>query len=129
MLITSSVDIPEARIELRKDGLVHVDLKPEYTLTLDQMKKVIAAREKLVNGKKYPMLITSPKFLVPTEEATNHFTTEAARETALADAFIIQSEPQTIAAKHFLFSGKAVRPTQVFDNQEDAIQWLLKFSN
>ncbi len=42
MLIASSVDIPEARIELRKDGLVHVDLKPEYTLTLDQMKKVIA---------------------------------------------------------------------------------------
>jgi len=45
MCIPCIVEIPEARIELRKDCVLHVDLKPELILTLEQLKKVVAARE------------------------------------------------------------------------------------
>jgi len=74
-------------------------------------------------------MVTSPEFLIPTQESTEHLSSEESRKYVSADAFVIKSETQTLAAKNYLFSGKAVRPTQIFDNTEDAILWLHKFRN
>lgn len=127
MKLSRAIQIPEADISLRDDGIVHVDLKGEYSFNLEQLDKIIKAREELVEGRQHPLLITSPEFLIPSMEVRRKVANVDHRSNVLADAFVIKSFPQKLIAKHYMLTGSPSIPTEFFEEADEAVEWLKQF--
>lgn len=122
-----TIDVPAARISLRKDGIMHVHIKVEIDFQLKHSKEIVAARNKLANGNPYPILYTATKFVLPSKEVREYVASEGRSELVLADAFVINSLPQRLVAQLYRKINRPVRPTRVFESKNDAISWLKGF--
>lgn len=124
------IEVPSARIMIREDGIMHVHIKTSTSFEIENSLEIFSAREILAEGKRYPILYTSEyRFVTPSKEVKEYISTSNQR-TALvvADAFVIGSFSQRLAAKIYLKLNKPSVPTEFFSTQEEAIQWLLNYT-
>lgn len=121
-LITESADIA-----IRADGIMHVHVKIELDFKLEHSMEIVAARTQLAAGRPFPILYTATTFVIPTSEVRQYVASEDRSELVLADAFVINSLPQRITAKLYRVINRPVRPTRIFENEMDAIEWLKGF--
>ncbi|CAG5076285.1 DUF7793 family protein [Parvicella tangerina] len=123
----SSVDLRSARIELRPDGVLHIDIKLDQVFEIEDSIAIIEARTKLVNGKRTPIVYTCTEFVIPSKEVREFVASEKRSELVIADAFVVNSLPQKLVANLFIKINKPVRPTKVFSNFDEACEWAKTF--
>lgn len=131
MKTIKETEVPSARIMIREDGIMHIHIKTSASFEIENSIEIVEAREQLAGGKKFPILYTSEyRFVTPSKEVKEYISTSNQR-TALvvADAFVIGSFSQRLAAKIYLKLNKPSIPTEFFSTQEDAIEWLLNYTN
>lgn len=121
------VELKCADIELRPDGILHIDIKVDEVFELEHSQEMIEARTKLVEGKKTPIVYTCTQFVIPSKEVRELVASEQRSEMVLADAFVVNTMPQKIMASLFIRINKPVRPTRVFSTFEAAIEWVDTF--
>lgn len=117
-----------AIITKRSDGIIHVHNLIKGSVSIEASKSIVEGRTKLAQNKSHPMLYTSDSPTVtPSEELTEYLLTEERNRLVLADAFVITSFSQRLAAKMYYTLKKPIKPTAFFLNEEQAVQWLRKF--
>jgi hypothetical protein len=73
---------------------------------------------------KAPVLFIANEFSLPSKESREYLAKKESLPYSLADAYVINSFPQKIAANFYLKVNKPARPTKMFNNKEDALIWL-----
>ena len=122
------IEIEEAFIGIRHDGIMHIHIKVRQNFDLEHSKKIVSARTKLADGKAYPILYTTEGGLVtPSAEAKKFIASEKRSILVVADAFVVKSLPQRIAAKIYTSFNQPSRPVKFFSKKEEAIKWLKEF--
>lgn len=126
--IVSKVDLPSADIKIYSNGIMHIHIKVRNTLEISESIEIVEARTKLANGKKHPVLYTTEhNFVTPSKEVNNYVASEKRSKLVLADAFVMKSIPQRLAAKTYVLFKNPAIPTHFFSKEHDAIEWLKGF--
>jgi hypothetical protein len=126
--VINKVDIPSADICIYSNGIMHIHIKVRNTFEISDSKEIVEARTALAQGKKHPVLYTTEhSFVTPSKEVNSYVASEQRSELVLADAFVIKSFSQRLAAKTYMLFKSPVRPTSFFSNEDAAIEWLKTF--
>ena len=114
-------------VSLREDGIVLIDVKANQDIDVKDVKDVVGALEQIGNGKKYPLLIVSGEYTLPTPEARAYIATAESDPFASAEAYVVTSLSQKLVGNVYLSFNKPARPTHIFTSEEKAVEWLKQF--
>ena len=109
---------------LRSDGILHIDIKKEETFTVADYNDLMDGAFKLGGGKKLLNLITIGKYTLPDHSSRVLSTSKEGGIYKMADAFVINSLPQKIIGNFYMKYHKPHTPTQFFNDEITAINWL-----
>lgn len=109
-------------IFLRKDNILQVQIADNIDIDEEDVDMILETLKDLSAGRKLPVLAIFEQFNTFTEEAMQLV---AQHDLTLADAFVINnSYVLTAFANYYLHYSKPARPTKIFENPIDAIDWL-----
>jgi hypothetical protein len=107
--IVRQIEIPEASIKLRSDGIIMVNYKKNITLDVDLQVRMREIYLKLTNNKKSMFVFQADEGFALTKEARENSEKLAGSSPILAYAIIVNNPK--VAFK-------------LFPNVDDAIKWL-----
>lgn len=125
--ILKQINFDNKAIALRSDGIVLVTIKTNEDVEIKDVVEVVSALEEIGKGKKFPLLIVSPKYTLPSPEARAYIATAESDPFACAEAYVIQSFSQKLVGNIYISFNKPARPTRIFTSEEKAIEWLKTF--
>ncbi len=123
-----SISISAADICIYDSGIIHIHIKVKNAFTLKDATSIVEARTKLTKGRKHPVMFTAEySFVTPSKEVNEYLSTPERIRLILADAFVVKSFSQRLAAKTYLLLRSPKKPTAIFSSEEKALDWLTKF--
>jgi hypothetical protein len=87
----------------------------------------VNALETIFEGKKFPLLIVTGEYTLPTPEARAYIATPESDPYASAEAYVVKSLSQKLVGNVYLSFNKPARPTRIFNSEEKALEWLQQF--
>lgn len=121
------VNLKNATLHIRKDGILHIHIKANADLQLDDAVQIVETMGKLGNRKKFPILIDAGDFAHIDKEVRIFSASRESNIYTIADAIAYSSFPQKLVADFYVKHNKPVVPTQVFPEMDKAIKWLKTF--
>ncbi len=112
---------------LRKDGIVYIEVKANTEIGIREVEQVVNTLENIFEGKKFPLLIVTGEYTLPTPEARAYIATPESDPYASAEAYVVKSLSQKLVGNVFLSFNKPARPTRIFNSEEKALEWLQQF--
>lgn len=108
------------------DGILHGVYKVDK---VDLVAARTATRERLsfTNGKSYPVLTDYTKVKTTLKEARDYLSTEEPSAGIKAIALIIDSKVGKAIYNFFMILNKPVYPMQVFNDPNEALEWLKQY--
>jgi len=125
--IIKQIDFTNKFVALRSDGIVLVNINSTEDVEIKDVKEVVSALEKIGNGKKFPLLIVTQKYTLPSPDARAYIAKAESDPYAIAEAYVIQSLSQKLVGNVYLKFNKPARPTYIFNSEEKAVEWLKTF--
>ncbi len=110
-----------------EDGIVRTRVKENAEITLELAKENTEAVNSFFTGKKFPILIDSRGIKSMSREAREHFSTKGRDPKTNAFGIVIGSPISRVLGNFYLGINKPPVPTKLFNNEEDALQWLKQF--
>lgn len=124
-----SISVSSADINIYSNGVMHIHIKIRNAFTLRDSREIVAARTSLAKGTRYPVLYTTQySFVTPSEEVAEFLTTPERTRLVVADAFVVKSFSQRLAAKAYHIIKKPKKPTAIFSSEEKAMEWLESYT-
>jgi hypothetical protein len=120
-------DLGYCSVTLRPDGIIHTHFYGEMEIDVDHVREINTVCGEMTQGKRVPMLIDGDQLTIPSEEARNYVAEKDSNPYSLAEAFIVKSLPQKLIANFFMRFNKPGRPTRMFTNVDEALNWLKGF--
>lgn len=117
----------ESAVSFRSDGLAWVCIKTSNDVEVKHVVEIVSALEEYGKGKKFPLLITTQEYTLPSPEARTYIAKAESDPFASAEAYVIQSFSQKLVGNVYLQFNKPARPTRIFNSEEKAIEWLKTF--
>lgn len=111
-------------ILIREDGIVQIEIIPDSEISVDEIIEGTNFVLERLDSIKAPVLFIANEFSLPSKESREYLAKKESLPYSLADAYVINSFPQKIAANFYLKVNKPARPTKMFNNKEDALIWL-----
>lgn len=111
-------------ILIREDGIVQIEIIPDSEISVDEIIEGTDFVLERLDSIKAPVLFIANEFSLPSKESREYLAKKESLPYSLADAYVINSFPQKIAANFYLKVNKPARPTKMFNNREDALIWL-----
>lgn len=119
--------IPEAFIQLRSDGIVHVHFKKDIILDIPLQMRLLE-QYKIITGEKLtPFMFTAAEGLNVTPEARDNAVKMEEFTPCYVTAVVVTNVAYLLIANFYLKFNKPKRPYRVFKNEEMAIEWLKTF--
>lgn len=112
---------------LRSDGIMYIRITDEKEETLESVKEMVEIMGKMVNYKPVPLLGHHLEFSLPGKENREYWASKESCPYSKADAFIIQTTAMKLISNFYMKFNKPARPTRMFTNEEEAIEWLKTF--
>jgi hypothetical protein len=109
---------------LRPDGIVQIECKPDTIMTIDEAKLSTKIVGEIVNGDPLPLLCDLTNVVRMTQECRRHFAGPEHAAVFSRCALIVTSPVSKIIGNFFLGANKPLRPTRLFTDVEDGLQWL-----
>lgn len=125
--IVKEIFFEDSSVSFRSDGLAWVCIKTSNDVEIKHVVEIVGALEEYGKGKKFPLLITTQKYTLPSPEARAYIATAESDPYASAEAYVIQSFSQKLVGNVYLQFNKPARPTRIFTSEEKAIEWLKTF--
>jgi hypothetical protein len=125
-IITTGVVVPYY-LYLRADGIMYIRISPEKEESVDLVKEMVKKMGEMVDYKQVPMLARHEEFALPGKENRDYWATKEACPYSKADAFMINSIAMQFISNFYLRINKPARPTRMFVNEDEAIDWLKTF--
>jgi hypothetical protein len=125
-IIAKSVVVPYY-LYLRNDGIMYICISPEKEETVELVKKMVKRMGEMVNHKQVPVLIRHEEFAFSGEANRNYWAKKESCLYSKADAFMISSTAMRLISNFYLRINKPQRPTRMFTDEKEAIEWLKTF--
>lgn len=111
---------------LRADGIAQFNMHPAEgkDTSVADIKNMTDAMLHLGKGKQLPVLIIIEKYSDMSDEARTYAASEEALKYTKANAIVINSIINRMAANFFIRFAKPARPTKMFNNEKNAVLWL-----
>lgn len=93
-------------------------------ITLEEVKKLTKVLGELSGGKKLNVIIEILSFNTITKDARKYSASEESQIYTKANAIIVKSLAMRIGANFFINMSRPVRPTKVFNQKVDALNWF-----
>lgn len=114
-------------VSFTSNGLALVRIKTHNEVDVKHVMEIVNILKEFGNGKKFPLLILTAEYTLPTHEARAYIATPESDPYASAEAYVIQSFSQKLVGNVYLSLNKPARPTKMFNSEEKAIEWLKTF--
>lgn len=125
--IIKTIDIEEAIISLKDNGIVYVYFKSGVVIDCDIQEKLLVNYREITNGKMHPFLFYGDEQVSITKEARDNAIVIESRSYALASAILVSNLAHRLIANFYLKFNKPKKPYKVFSRKTDAVNWLLSF--
>jgi hypothetical protein len=125
-IIATDVIVPYY-LYLRDDGIMYIRISSEKEETVELVKEMVKKMGEMVNYKPVPMLARHEDFALPGKANRDYWAKKESCPYSKADAFIIGSVALKLIANIYLKISKPERPTRMFTNEKEAIEWLKTF--
>jgi len=122
--ITKKIETEDVLIQLRSDGIVHVMFKENITLDVELQMKNLKLYNEICESKKHPFLFTAFPGVTITKEARENSQNIEHLSPIGRSAVVADSLPYRIIANFYLKVNRPKNPYRVFNNENDAINWL-----
>ena len=124
---SKTIEIPEAFIRLREDGIAHVTFKDGITIDIPLQLRLIEAYNQVCDNKKTPFLFDAKDHVSITKEAKNNAITIEGLSPVCASAIIANNLAYKLIAEFYIKLNKPKSPFKIFRNHDDAFEWLKQF--
>jgi hypothetical protein len=114
---------PYPRVWLGDKDIVFVEFAPHSQITLQLIQQVCQKRFELIK-RPSAIIIIAKKVSGYDIDATLHLSHEAIKNSNLAYAIITESFLTDFTAREFIKYHKPPCPVQIFDSEQDAVEWL-----
>ncbi|MFL5753245.1 MAG: hypothetical protein ACJ76F_07560 [Bacteroidia bacterium] len=125
--ISEKLELRISSIQLREDGIMHIDIRGDELFVLKDVHELIEAAGKIGGGARFPNLITIGEYTIPDAEARKFASSPEGSIYKTADAFVIKSFSQVLVANFYVKVNKPFVPSHFFKKTEEAEKWLGQF--
>ena len=125
-IIATDVIVPYY-LYLRADGIMYVRITSEKEETVELVKEMVKKMGEMVNHKQVPLLARHEDFAIPGKPNRDYWATKESCPYSKADAFMIKTTAMQLIANFYLKFNKPERPTKMFADEKEAIEWLKTF--
>ncbi len=125
--ITDKIESRASFLSLRIDAIMHVHIKAVEEFLTDDVMDIFNGVYEIGKGEKFLNLITFENFLIVDKETRKLAARSIASKYTIADAFVVDSVALKLLINFYIAFNKPSRPTQLFDSEEKAIDWLKTF--
>ena len=114
-------------VMLRSDGIIHSHTSSAINFNIESLKEFNVIMAKMLNNKMAPLLITLDEFAIPPDDTRAFWAKKESCPLALADAYVTASLGHKIIGNAYLKFNKPGRPTKIFNDEKNAVEWLKTF--
>ncbi|MES2763939.1 MAG: hypothetical protein V4677_17110 [Bacteroidota bacterium] len=125
--IISEIDLKEANVSLRSDGLVYVFFKENCVLDIELQLRLYESYHKITDSKLNPFLFLADNGVTVTKEARDNAIVLEERSPCAVTAVVVTNLAYKLIANFYMQFNKPKRPYKVFNNKSEAIEWLKTF--
>ncbi len=122
--IVRQIDLPEALIKLRSDGIVHVYYKENTTLDVPLQMRMMEVFREITGNQKMNFIFESDEGFSLTKEARENAIKLEDDTPVKASAMIITSLASRLIANFFIRMNKPKIRYKLFAAVEEAAKWL-----
>jgi len=122
-----TIEIEEAIITLKDNGIVYVYFKSGVVIDCDIQEKLLLSYREITKGKMQPFLFYADEQVSITKEARDNAIIIEDRAYATASAILVSNLAHRLIANFYLKFNKPKKPYKVFNRKKDAVNWLLNF--
>lgn len=112
------------KFTLRPDDIVQIECIPGTIMTLDEGNLSTQIVGELISGHARPLLCDLTNVARMTQECRKHFAGAEHAAVFTKCALIVTSPISKIIGNFFLGANKPLKPTRLFTNIEEGLQWL-----
>lgn len=123
-LLIREIEIEEAILGIREDGIVQVYLKDNMELDVDLQMKWLKIYHELTRGIKQPFVFESGIGTTVTKEARDNAILIEDQAPMGGTAVVVSYTAQVLIANFYLKFNKPKIPYRVFNDYNAAIKWL-----
>lgn len=124
--IIHKIELPESVIGLRKDGIVHVYIKPHTEITSEYQGRQLKVLQEITNGKPFPAIYEAGEYVTVGKDARdNAIRLESLTPTICKVVYVTNLAHKMISEFYYKFN-KPVQPYRVFSDFDEGIAWLKK---
>lgn len=113
-------------LRLHEKGIYELTVFSNEELLLSDI-HVILEEIKVLGGKKLPVLVICGEFATTNNDVLKYLSKNENFPYSKAGAYVVHSIAQRIMANFYLKINEPERPTKFFNNQDEALEWLLHF--
>lgn len=121
------IEIKEAIITDRDDGIIHVHFKEGTEINVELQSKLFEIYNKICAGEKKAFMFSASEYVTVTKDARENAVKMAENIPALANAVIAHSIAYKLIANFYFIVNKPTRPFRIFNDEEKAVEWLRTF--
>lgn len=122
-----TIEIEEATITERADGIVYVHFKEGTEITVELQGKMLDIYSEICSEKKKPFLFSASEYVSIGKEARDNSIVLEALYPGLASAVVAPSIAYKLIANFYLLVNKPKSPYKVFSDEDSAVEWLSTF--
>ena len=111
-----------------QDGILYLDVKETNIFDLNMAKICAKDLQKFTKNTPYPCLMNVLKINGISKEARDYFAKEGDSHI-MANAMLITSPIMKMISNFYIMVNNPRKPTKLFTDKEEAIEWLNHFKN
>lgn len=128
------MQVPSNASEVKKyhtwmgeDGICRTKVKEGSDISLEDAMENTVVVTSFFKDKKFPIMIDARGIKSMSREARNHFSARGRDSKTNSFGIIVKSPISRVVGNFFLGISKPSVPTKLFENEEEAKQWLMQF--
>ncbi len=120
--MTNNID--KIKFSMANDGILHIKCEPNTHMTIEEGKASTKMGLELIDGKPRPLLCDLTNVVKMTRDCRQYFAGPEHATIFSKCALIISSPISRIIGNFFLRANRPLKPTRLFTNKEEALNWL-----
>ncbi len=115
------------KVSLINNSYFFIEIKADVELEIEDIVLIVKSQKELAGGSILPSLIYPSSTATTNIDVLKYLAQKSNLPYTKANAYILNSMGQKILANLYTKATTPQRPTQFFNNKEDALNWLEQF--
>jgi hypothetical protein len=125
--VSNEIDLGHSKLELLDDDIVRIVIREKDIVTAKEAGAMNDAIGELSGGKEVFVMILAEDAAQFDKSAREFSASAAGTIFTKADALVVRNLAHRILANFYISFNKPLKPSRVFNSEEEAIAWFRKF--